>query len=210
MGDGTKPDGDASEAGVFRRLLAHETQTLALDSGRERLTAWREASAALTQALEGQDPGRQLEWFGRPMKLGTLVSARQMEVWGYGTDLFDLFRTHRVEGDRLKNVADFATKTFRFAFANRGILVDGPPRLELTAPSGAIWVWNPDSARGVIAGPAVDFCLVCTQRRHVDDTGLTTEGETARRWMEIAQCIAGAPVSGPAPGERVWAEAASR
>ena len=138
------------------------------------------------------------------MKLGTLISARQMETWGYGTDVFDLFRARRAEGDRLKNVADFAAKTFRFAFANRGLPAQAPPRLELTAPSGATWVWNADSANGAIAGPAVDFCLVCTQRRHVDDTALTTEGETARRWMEIAQCIAGAPVSGPAPGERVW------
>src|SRR5690606_16330680 len=78
MGEGTKADGDTSEAGVFRRLLAHETRTLGISSGQALLAAWREASAALARALEGEDADRQLEWFGRPMKLGTPLSALQM------------------------------------------------------------------------------------------------------------------------------------
>ncbi|MBW2635551.1 MAG: TIGR03084 family protein, partial [Deltaproteobacteria bacterium] len=46
------------------------------------------------------------------------------------------------------------------------------------------------------------FCLVVVQRRHVDDTALETEGDTARDWMLKAQCFAGPPEDGPAPGER--------
>ena len=51
-------------------------------------------------------------------------------------------------------------------------------------------------------GTAQDFCLVVTQRRHVQDTGLQLRGEVARQWMALAQCFAGPPADGPAPGER--------
>jgi len=58
-----------------------------------------------------------------------------------------------------------------------------------------------------VIGPAEDFALVVTQRRHVDDTRLRVTGAGARRWMEIAQCFAGAPETGPAPGVRAVADA---
>ena len=54
-------------------------------------------------------------------------------------------------------------------------------------------------AEARIAGPAEDFCLVVTQRRHVDDTALEITGATAREWMEIAQAFAGGATDGPAP-----------
>ena len=44
-----------------------------------------------------------------------------------------------------------------------------------------------------MSGPAFDFCLVVTQRRHVDDTALSVVGDGARQWMEIAQAFAGPP-----------------
>ena len=49
-----------------------------------------------------------------------------------------------------------------------------------------------------VTGPAEDFCLVVTQRRHVDDTRLAVRGPLAREWMECAQAFAGPATSGPA------------
>ncbi len=49
-----------------------------------------------------------------------------------------------------------------------------------------------------VTGPAEDFCLVVTQRRHVDDTDLTVTGEIARDWMTKAQAFAGG-ATGPPP-----------
>ena len=46
-------------------------------------------------------------------------------------------------------------------------------------------------------GTAEDFCLVTTQRRHVDDTDLVVTGDSARDWMEKAQLFAGPPSDGP-------------
>ncbi|MGH9136091.1 MAG: hypothetical protein ACRD0G_03470 [Acidimicrobiales bacterium] len=54
----------------------------------------------------------------------------------------------------------------------------------------------------VIRGSAEDFCLVVTQRRHVDDTALDVSGSLARDWMLKAQAFAGPPTDGPSPGGR--------
>ncbi len=46
-----------------------------------------------------------------------------------------------------------------------------------------------------------DFCVVVVQRRHVADTDLIINGETAQQWMSIAQAYAGPPTEGRKPGE---------
>jgi uncharacterized protein (TIGR03084 family) len=75
---------------------------------------------------------------------------------------------------------------------------DGEVRLELTAPSGALWTWGREDADEVIEGSAEDFALVVTQRRHVDDTSLKT-GKLGYHWMTRAQAFAGAKSDGPKP-----------
>ena len=81
----------------------------------------------------------------------------------------------------------------------RGLPVpDGDVRVELTAPSGELWAWGPTDATASVTGAAEDFCLVVTQRRHVDDTDLTVSGEMARDWMTKAQAFAGGATEGPA------------
>ncbi|WP_242129537.1 maleylpyruvate isomerase family mycothiol-dependent enzyme [Sphingobium sp. Sx8-8] len=196
-------DDDSGTFGIFARINAHERQVIGDLAPRALVGRWIEGFEALTDALSGQDGARSLTWFGRPMKLSTLIGARQMEVWGYGQDVFDLFRERRREGDRIRNIVEFALRTFRFSFANRGLEAGVMPNLELTAPSGAVWRWESLSSER-ISGSAVDFVLVATQRRNVADNSLRVEGDTARNWMRIAQCIAGPPLPGPAPGERVW------
>jgi hypothetical protein len=62
-----------------------------------------------------------------------------------------------------------------------------------------VWSYGPDDATDVVTGPALDFCLVVTQRRHVDDTALRVTGGPARDWLEKAQAFAGRPTDGPAP-----------
>ena len=52
-----------------------------------------------------------------------------------------------------------------------------------------------------VEGSALDFCLVVTQRRHVDDTDLVVVGDMANEWMHIAQAFAGPPGAGRTPGQ---------
>jgi uncharacterized protein (TIGR03084 family) len=96
-------------------------------------------------------------------------------------------------------------KTFGWTFLNRGLDVpEDLPYVRVSAPSGATWEWGEPDQDNRVEGTAVDFCRVVTQNRNVTDTGLTVVGETAKRWMSIAQCFAGGPVDPPAPGERAW------
>ena len=70
-------------------------------------------------------------------------------------------------------------------------------RVELTAPDGTIWTWN-DDAVDVMRGPALDFCLLVTQRRHRDDLALVAQGSVAQQWLPLAQAFAGPPGGGRA------------
>jgi uncharacterized protein (TIGR03084 family) len=143
------------------------------------------------------------------MSIASLTSARQMEVWAHGQDVYDLFGVRRPNGDRIRNICELGVRTYGWTFANRGRPPPGPaPQVTLTAPSGSVWLWN-EGAPGSVEGAAEDFALVVTQRRSVDDTGLATSGENARAWMAQAQCFAGPPADPPAPGSRGAAVAAS-
>ena len=73
-------------------------------------------------------------------------------------------------------------------------------RVELIGPNGEVWTWGPEDAADVVRGPALDFCLLVTQRIHRDDTALVAAGPDApRRGWAIAQCFAGPPTDGPPP-----------
>ena len=79
---------------------------------------------------------------------------------------------------------------------------EGDVAVELVAPSGDTWRWGESDDGNTVTGPAEDFCLVVTQRRHVDDTELAVMGPAANEWMLIAQCFAGGPTLGPEPRTR--------
>jgi uncharacterized protein (TIGR03084 family) len=73
------------------------------------------------------------------------------------------------------------------------------PRVELTAPSGELWIWGPEDATQRVSGSAYDFCLLVTQRVNRADTSLVAVGRDADTWLSIAQCFAGPPGLGREP-----------
>ena len=94
----------------------------------------------------------------------------------------------------LRHIAHLGVTTRRFSYINRGLQPPGPDvRVELVAPDGTTWEWGDNDAIDRVTGPALDFCLVVTQRRHRADTALHIEGDRARQWMSIAQAFAGPP-----------------
>ncbi|HVF53544.1 MAG TPA: TIGR03084 family metal-binding protein [Actinomycetota bacterium] len=167
----------------------------------EVLAWWRKAR---TDALDGfslADPGRRVPWFGPPMSPASFITARIMETWAHGQDVVDALGVGRAPTERLRHVAHLGVKALPYSFHANGLETpDAPVRVELRAPSGDIWSWG-ESAPDKVGGPALDFCLVVTQRRHVDDTDLDVQGETATRWMSIAQAFAGPPGEGRKPGQ---------
>ena len=75
---------------------------------------------------------------------------------------------------------------------------DGAVNVRLAASDGSTWEWSPD-AEAAVAGTAVDFCLLVTQRRHLADTSLIATGDAAVEWLSIAQAFAGPPGPGRQP-----------
>jgi uncharacterized protein (TIGR03084 family) len=164
------------------------------------LAAWRENRRRLAEAAATLTDDMRIAWYGPSMGAKSFLTARLMECWAHGQDVADAVAIERTPTDRLRHIAQLGFITRGWSYMNRGMEVPiGDVRVELTGPSGAVWSFGPDDAPDIVIGPALDFCLVVTQRRHVDDTALQVTGEVARDWLERAQAFAGRPTDGPAP-----------
>ncbi|NPU83319.1 MAG: TIGR03084 family protein [Syntrophaceae bacterium] len=177
-----------------------------LDKGRRMAPAdllawWRRERDSLLGALGSREAKDRIEWFGPPMSVRTLATARLMETWAHGQNIVDALDLKRPATARLRHIAQLGYITFGWSFFNRRL---DPPdkliRLELLAPGGDTWAWGPDAADETVRGPAEDFCLVVTQRRHPYDTGLEWSGPATEQWLLYAQAFAGPPTFGPRPG----------
>ncbi len=169
--------------------------------GTELLEAWLDLARDMAPRWAEADPGKRLPWSGPSMSARSSITARQMETWAHGHEVFDVLGLCREETDRIRNIVVLGVNTYGWTFQTREAPIPGPmPRLRLVAPSGEVWEFG--EGEGLIAGSAVGFAQTVTQTRNVADTDLKVEGEAARLWMENAQCFAGAPVQPPAPGAR--------
>jgi uncharacterized protein (TIGR03084 family) len=117
-----------------------------------------------------------------------------METWAHGQDVADALGVTRQPTARLKHVAHLGVLTRDYAYTLQGETPPASPfRVELTAPNGQTWTWGPADAAQRVRGPALDFCLRVTQRRHRDELSLESDGPDATYWLGIAQAFAGVP-----------------
>ena len=162
---------------------------------------WRNAHGAMQEAFRVLEPGTRVPWYGPPMSPASFVTARLMETWAHGQDIVDALGLTREATDRLRHVCFLGVRARPNSYVARGLeLPEDDVLVDLTGPGGDRWVWN-EGATDSVAGRAVDFCLVVTQRRHPDDTDLVIDGPLASEWMSIAQAFAGPPGDGRKPGQ---------
>lgn len=203
----TDPDAFITHRGAFIEHLANE---LAVDEATladfrrmtevEQLVSWRQHRDDLEAAGRTLANDTRIEWYGPSMGSKSFLTARLMEVWAHGQDICDTVGVTRDPSDRIRHIAQLGVITRGWSYIVRGETApEADVHVELAAPSGTTWAWGADDATDRVAGPANDFCLVVTQRRHVDDTDLTVEGGHARDWMTKAQAFAGGPTTGPKP-----------
>ena len=196
----TDPDG-------FRNWMRERANGKAFDytrtEGGELLEQWFSYMSDLCAAMREADPNLRAPWFGPDMGIRMMATARQMETWSHGQDVYDLLGVTREHTDRVKNICHIGVRTFEWTFVNRKLTPPTPaPYVRLTAPSGSIWEWNDHSDQDFIKGSAIDFGRVVTQGRNIADVELQVSGNSASSWMAIAQCFAGPPEDPPAPGHR--------
>jgi uncharacterized protein (TIGR03084 family) len=169
-------------------------------SGAQLLHWFDTARAGLIGAFQDLDPRARLPWFGPAMSAASSLTARIMETWAHTQDIADALGVTREPTDRLRHVAHIGVGARAFSYAVHGKTPPQTPvRVELTSPDGTLWTWGPGDAAGRVTGPALDFCLLVTQRRHRDDLDLDIEGPAATEWMSIAQAFAGAAGTGRPP-----------
>ena len=166
--------------------------------------AAREQRRELVAALRDADPSAKVPWYGPPMSPASFATARLMEYWAHGQDIADGLGVTRTPTARLKHICHLGVRTRGFSYVAHGLPApDTDVFVSLQAPDGDTWTWGDPAAGDRVEGRAVDFCLVVTQRRLPDDTGLTVTGDGAREWMQIAQAFAGGPtVTDPARSHR--------
>ncbi|MFM9372881.1 TIGR03084 family metal-binding protein [Streptomyces sp. Da 82-17] len=166
------------------------------------LARFRALGEASVDALGSVPEGQVVPWLVNPLPPVVLACAGIMELFGHGQDIADALGVRREPTDRLLHLVNFAALTRDFGYEAHGLT---PPaaqfRYELTAPSGAEWTVGPEDADQVISGPAHDFCLLVTRRRHRDDLALKATGADAEQWLDIAQAYRGPHGEGRTPGQ---------
>jgi uncharacterized protein (TIGR03084 family) len=199
-------DPDAFAAQVEKALTAPDSF---VDDGADEAAAlppdrllahWRDGRERLQLALRAAPAGARFPWYGPPMSATSMATARLMETWAHGQDIADALGAVREPTARLRHVAYIGVRARNFAHQVHGLTPPAEPfRVELTGPGGELWTYGPEDAEQRVTGPALDFCLLVTQRAHRDDLAVRAEGADAERWLDIAQAFAGPAGTGRAP-----------
>ncbi len=158
---------------------------------------WSERERML-EAITGRDPRERIPWYGPDMSIASKLTARFMETWAHGYDITNALGVQREPTDRVRHVVFLGLQALPNAYSAQGWAVpEVPVRVEVLAPSGAVWSFGRADAVNVIRGSAFELAQVVTQRIHPADTSLRAEGSVATEWLGIAQAFAGPPGNGP-------------
>jgi uncharacterized protein (TIGR03084 family) len=163
---------------------------------------WHDWFGTLLELATATDPKARIPWYGPPMSAMSFLTARLMETWAHGQDVRDAAGAPPEVSDRLRHVAHIGVGARPFSYVIRGLDPNPEPvDVVLDGPAGEQWTWGPGDAAARVEGPALDFCLVVTQRRHRDDSALVVTGAAADEWIDIAQAFAGGVGTGRTPGQ---------
>lgn len=191
-------------------MRAYEAEQLGHLSPEGLVAEWASYAEATADIFATADPKARLKWAGPDMSARSSITARLMETWAHGQEVYDHAGKVRENENRVRNIVTLGVNTYGWTYATRGEKPPGSmPFLVLTAPSGEIWTHGEASDSERIEGLAEEFCQVVTQTRNIADTKLKVTGTVAADWMSKAQCFAGPPNPPPAPGTRFTRKAAN-
>ena len=168
---------------VDGNLRQVENGILADLTGRALFDVWLGEAMGVAARWRDVDPKSRVPWVnGLEMSARSSMTARQMETWAHGHEVFDRLGAVREEADRIRNIVVLGVNTYGFAFQLRGETPPGPmPQVVLTAPSGAEWVYGEDG-NGRVVGSDEAFAEVVPQTRAFAGEDLRAEGAAAARY----------------------------
>ena len=186
-----------NSAREYEKILSDNAEGLDL------LNLWKETYEKISNEFAKSDPKKRVKWAGPDMSVRSSITARHMETWAHGQEIFDQLGFERIDTDRIKNIVVIGVNTFGWTYINRNLSIpEKMPKLSLLSPSNELWEWNEDNEEDMISGSATEFSQVVTQVRNFNDTSLKVSGKIANEWMSIAQCFAGPPENPPEKGTR--------
>ena len=186
-----------NSAREYEKILSDNTEGLDL------LNLWKETYEKISNEFAKSDPKKRVKWAGPDMSVRSSITARHMETWAHGQEIFDQLGFERIVTDRFIIIVVIGVNTFGWTYINRNLSIpEKMPKLSLLSPSNELWEWNEDNEEDMISGSATEFSQVVTQVRNINDTSLKVSGKIANEWMSIAQCFAGPPENPPEKGTR--------
>ena len=81
-------------------------------AGNALLQRWRTQLDELCTLLAARDPDARLAWAGPDMGVRMFTTARQMEVWAHGQEIYDVLGKDRAPTDRLRSIALIGVRTY--------------------------------------------------------------------------------------------------
>jgi uncharacterized protein (TIGR03084 family) len=133
-----------ADGGVNPDTVAAQFRQLSGTQLREWFTR---ARGELLTVFAGLDPSARVPWFGPTMSVASSLTARLMETWAHGQDIADTVGAQREPTHRLRHVAHIGVGVRAFSYQAHGLQPPAEPvRVELRAPSGALWTWGPEEA----------------------------------------------------------------
>lgn len=186
----------------FNRNVANALAGYLSDPPPVLFRRWHDERVTAVRALAAVPEDRMVPWLVNPLPPPILASAGMMELFAHGQDIADALGVSRPATARLRHLVAFAARTWSFGYLSRGLEVpDVEFRFELTGPDGEVWAHGQTDAAERISGPAQDFCLLVTRRRHHADLAITATGPEATRWLDLAQAYRGPAGEGRKPGQ---------
>ncbi|SEF33356.1 TIGR03084 family protein [Amycolatopsis pretoriensis] len=153
----------------------------------EAIVTWlieqRKANALLASAPVQPE----LPWSDGPLRPSVLAAAALTELFACGQDIADALGVRPDRDDAIGHVAYYGVRTRDRAYRRHQRTPPGQFRFELTAPSGTRWDFGPEEATDRVTGPAEDFCLLVTGRRHAEELALEFSGEHTAEWLELLE-----------------------
>ncbi len=186
----------------FDRNVSNALATYLADPPAVLMARWQAERFSAVKALAASPEDQRVPWLVNPLPPSILAAAGMAEAFAHGQDIADAVGLPRQYTDRLYPVVAFGVRTWDFGYLARKRETPAREfRFTLTAPSSAVWEFGPADATDAISGPAADFCLLVTRRRHRDDLALTADGAAAEGWLDIAQAYRGPSGAGRSAGQ---------
>ena len=73
-------------------------------TGNQLIDDWWQSVEDVFNAYKDADPKKRVKWGGPEMSARSKITARHMETWAHGQEVFDALGKDREEKDRIKNI----------------------------------------------------------------------------------------------------------